>query len=266
MPPREIPAGTYAVKIYELLQDGPRLVLEERTSRTFEPRNVRNLPRDTTWPPEGQPPIEVYQARDHVAFFASYWREDWENEFGRLVARVIPDPSVTEPGRAGLRVRVEERGPSEPEVHPMHAAPVADSPIYQVKLYEVLQREEDLVLEERTTRAFGPMHFRGVQRGEIVPPLDHPPLAIWKSRDHLGFFGAAWRTDNKDEKKTWDVVVSEEPGEATQGAVFVRAMIGDARVRGPQPERRVLHPEHDAHQLETQAASPAPAPAAAPGK
>lgn len=252
MPAAELPPGTYGVRVYELFQDGPRLVLEERTSRTFEPRNVRNLAKDATWPPDDQPPIEVFQERDHLAFFASYWREDGANEFGKLVARVIPDPSVTTAGYAGVRVRVEDRAPMEPEARSLASAPVADSPSYLVKLYEVFQRGPDLVLEERTTRAFGPSHLRNVARGALVPPEDHPGLAIWKSRDHMGFFGAAWRTDNKDEKKTWDVAITEVPGESEMGSVLVRAQVRDvARVRGPRPERRVRHPQHDQHQLET---------------
>lgn len=248
--PAAAPAPTYGVKVYELFQDGPRLVLEERTSRALEPHDPRNVALDTTWPPQDQPPLLVMRSRDHVAWFASYWREDETNEFGKLQVAVQEDPGATEPGVSGLRIRVEART-ARPASPALTASLVPDSASYQVRLYEVLQRQTRIVLEERTTRAFGPGHLRGMVRGEVIPPEDQPALEIWKSRDHLGFYGAAARLDDVTEKATWDVRIAEVPGDAPMGATLVRVQIGDARERGPQPARRVRHPQHDRKQAAT---------------
>src|SRR5688572_18537990 len=65
---------TYGLRIYEVFQRGPKLDLEERTSRAFAPNHVRNLGIGVTWPGADQPALKVYKSRDHLGYFGSYWR------------------------------------------------------------------------------------------------------------------------------------------------------------------------------------------------
>jgi hypothetical protein len=100
---------TYGVRVYEVFQRGAEVRLEERTSRAFAPRHVRNLAVGEAFPPEGQPGIKVYRSRDSFGFFGSYWREDGEREVTQYVVEVTDLGGGDEPGTTYVRVKLVPR-------------------------------------------------------------------------------------------------------------------------------------------------------------
>jgi hypothetical protein len=100
---------TYGVRVYELLQRGPKLMLEERTTRAFAPNHVRNIAVGETFPAPGQPALIVYKSRDSFGFFGSYWREDGANDYGRYRVEVTEEGPGPEAGTALVRVQITER-------------------------------------------------------------------------------------------------------------------------------------------------------------
>src|SRR2546422_6186966 len=57
---------TYGVRIYEVFQQGPTVRLLERLGRPFGPHLLRDVPLETTVPPESEPALRIYRSRDHL--------------------------------------------------------------------------------------------------------------------------------------------------------------------------------------------------------
>ena len=114
---------------------------------------------------------------------------------------------------------------------------------YGIRVYEVFQRASALELQERTTRTFSPKHVRNIAVGEVFPPEDQPGMAVYKSRDHLGYFGSFWREDGssadfgKLKVEVTEVGPGSEPGVALIRVKLVQTELGQAAAR------RINHPE-----------------------
>lgn len=105
-------APTYGIRVYEVFQRGPSLELQERTTRTFAPKHVRNVAVGEVFPAEDQPAMKVYASRDHLAFYGSYWREDGSSsDFGKYQVEVIDEGPADESGVWQIRVRLVPREP-----------------------------------------------------------------------------------------------------------------------------------------------------------
>jgi hypothetical protein len=106
-------APTYGIRVYEVFQRGPSLELQERTTRTFAPKHVRNIAVGEIFPAEDQPAMKVYASRDHLGYYGSYWREDGSSaDFGKYKVEVIDEGPADESGVWQIRVRLvpHERG------------------------------------------------------------------------------------------------------------------------------------------------------------
>jgi hypothetical protein len=121
-PARAEDAPTFGVRIYEVFQRGPEIRLEERTSRAWAPKHVRNIAVGQVWPPEGQPGIKVYKSRDSLSFVGSYWREDGTPDYGTYRVEVTESGEAKEPGVTYLRVKIVPRemgmAPTRDAKHP----------------------------------------------------------------------------------------------------------------------------------------------------
>jgi len=219
----------YSIRIYEVFQQGPKLMMQARTTRAIERDVIRNVKVGEVWPPESEPPLEIGRSRGHVDYFASYWRDDLTYDRGHHEVEVWETEASDKPGVSKVRVRLVER----PE-HPMPmmghgggmtATSSDDMARYGVRLYEVYQKGADLVLQERTTRAFGPQHGRDLTVGVAWPPEGGPALEIYKNRDHVAFLGSYWEQGGSTDFGAYEVEVWED-GEPTEaGTAMVRARI-----------------------------------------
>jgi hypothetical protein len=222
----------YSVRIYEVFQRGPKLFMEVRTSRMMEPDVIRDLKVGEVRPPEGEEPLKVGRSRGHLEYFASYWRDDLSYDRGGHEVEVWEVAESGEPGVSLVRVRLVER----PEDGGMTGgafggrgmaatAATGKGPLFGARLYEVYQKGASLVLQERTTRAFGPEHARGVHLGETWPPADGPALEVWKNRDHLAFLGSYWQQGGHADFTSHEVEVWEDGEPRQPGSALVRMRI-----------------------------------------
>ena len=103
-------APTYGIRVYEVFQRGPSLELQERTTRSFAPKHVRNIAVGEVFPAEDQPAMKVYSSRDHLGFYGSFWREDGSSaDYGRYQVEILDEGPAEEPGVSRIRVRLVPR-------------------------------------------------------------------------------------------------------------------------------------------------------------
>lgn len=238
----------YSVRIYEVFQRGPKLMMEARTSRLIQPDVIRDVKVGEVFPPESDDPLEIGRSRGHVEYFASYWRDDLAYDRGKHEVEVWEVADSGDPGVALVRVRLVERaeGMGHGALTARDGAPAMgddSGPWFGARLYEVFQKGPKLHLEERTTRAFGPSHARGVQLGVTWPPADGPALEVWKNRDHLAFLGSYWQAGGRTDFGAYEVEVWEDGEPREPGSAMVRLRLVPRSEREPGAMHRYKNPE-----------------------
>lgn len=244
----------YSVRIYEVFQWGPELRMEARTNKGIGPDLIRDLDVGEIWPPEDEPPLRIGRRRNHVDYFASYWRDDLSTkDRGRFEVEVWEVEESAAPGVAHVRVRLVERpdttGRSYSSIVGNRGTSagatgiIGDEARHGARLYEVYQKGPKLKLQERTTRHFGPDHVRGVRLGEVWPPADEPPLIVWKSRDHLAFLGSYWQQHGMTDYGANEVIVWEAAEPEAPGTAQVRMRIVPRAEREEGAMHHFLSPE-----------------------
>lgn len=103
----------FGVRLYEVLQRGSRLELQERTTRHFGPNHPRGLMLGVAFPPDGET-VQIWKSRDHLAFLGSYWSVRGRTDAGAYEVEVWEADEPREPGTARVRMRVIDRAVDYP--------------------------------------------------------------------------------------------------------------------------------------------------------